>query len=335
MATVRKLASGKWNAQVRRKGHSPISKSFINQKDAIQWVRLIESDMDKGVFLDRSEAETTTLADALERYQKEVTPHKKGADRESDRLSVWLLNPLAKRSLSSLKAKDFAQYRDVRLKEVSSNTVRLELAIVSHLFTIALKEWGIPVLNPLSGIRKPKPSNSRTRRLEGDEEDRLLKACKGSRNVLLYSLVVVAIETGMRLSELFRMTWQDVDLIKRLVYLSDTKNGDSRAIPLSLRAVDTLTKIPRNISNSRVFYVWPMKPDAISGAWKPALERAGITGLHFHDLRHEAASRLFEKGLNVMEVASITGHKTLQMLKRYTHLRAESLLVKLDAVAVA
>lgn len=330
MATIRKLASGKWNAQVRRKGHAPISKSFINQKDAAQWGRLIESDMDKGVFIDRSAAEITTLADALKRYQLEVTPHKKGADRERDRLAVWLHHPLAKRSLSSLKSKDFAQYRDARLKQVSSNTVRLELAIVSHLFTIALKEWGIPAVNPLSGIRKPKPSNSRTRRLEGDEEDRLLRACKGSRNALLYSIVVVAIETGMRLSELLKLTWADVDFAKRLAYLEDTKNGTGRAIPLSIRAIEVLSAMPRNIATSRVFYAWPQRPDAISGAWNPAKERAGIVDLHFHDLRHEAASRLFEKGLNVMEVASITGHKTVQMLYRYTHLKPESLLAKLD-----
>lgn len=329
MATIRKLSSGKWNAQVRRKGHSPISKTFINQKDATQWVRLVESDMDKGVFIDRGAAEITTLEDALNRYLQEVTFHKKGAVRERDRVVVWLRHPLAKRSLSSLKAQDFAQYRDARLKQVSSNTVRLELAIVSHLFTIALKEWGLPVINPITGIRKPKPSNSRTRRLDGDEEGRLLAACKGSKNVLLYFLVVMAIETGMRLSELLGLTWNDVDLTKRLAYLADTKNSSPRMVPLSLRAVDTLTKIPRHVTNNRVFWIWPERSDAISGSWNPAKERAGIVDLHFHDLRHEAASRLFEKGMNPIEVAQITGHKTLQMLKRYTHLRVEDLLVKL------
>lgn len=334
MATIRKLVSGKWNVQVRRKGHSPISKSFINQKDAGQWVRHVEADMDKGAFVNRSEAENTTLAEALVRYRDEVTPHKKGARRETIRLAAWISHPLSKRSLASIKSLDLARYRDARLKEVSSNTVRLELAIVSHLFTIAIQEWNIPIINPLSNIRKPKPSNARTRRLKGDEEDRLLAACKESRNVLLYSLVVLAIETGMRLSELLKITWSDINLEKRIILLKDTKNGNARTIPLSLRAIEILIEIQkemRNPTNDRVFYLWKQRPDAMNGAWVAAVKKANLDDFHFHDLRHEATSKLFEKGLNVLEVAAITGHKTIQMLSRYTHIRPESLISKLDA----
>mgnify|MGYP003675232996 CR=1 FL=1 len=212
MATVRKLASGKWNVQIRRKGHTPISKSFINQKDAHVWIRCTESDMDKNVYINRSDAETTTLADALNRYKNAITPFKKSRARELGRINLWLTHPLSKRSLSSLKSVDFARYRDTRLKIVAPGTVRLELALLSHLFTILQKEWSIPVDNPLSNIRKPYPSNARTRRLEDDEEERLLLACKQSRNPLLYSLVVLAIETGARLGELLKIEWEDVNM---------------------------------------------------------------------------------------------------------------------------
>ena len=330
MATVRKLSSGKWNAQVRRKGHSPISKSFVNQKDAYIWIRSIESDMDKGIYINRSSTENTTLADALIRYKNEITPCKKGSIRELGRINLWIRNPLSKRSLASLKSIDFAKYRDARLKEVAPGTVRLELALVSHLFTILQKEWNIPVSNPLSNIRKPSPSNARTRRLEDNEEERLLFACKESRNPLLYSLVVLAIETGMRLGELLKIEWQDINLSKRIAFLADTKNGSNRTIPLSHKAIEILSDTPKHITNKRIYWAWPQKPDAISGAWRPALERAGISGLRFHDLRHEATSLFFEKGLNVLEVAAITGHKSIQMLQRYTHIKPESLVSKLD-----
>ncbi len=102
---------------------------------------------------------------------------------------------------------------------------------------------------------------------------------------------------------------------------------------LSYKAINTLINTPKHIKSKRVFWIWPQKPDAISGAWRPALKRAGITGLRFHDLRHEATSHFFEKGLNVLEVAAITGHKSIQMLQRYTHIKPESLVSKLDGLS--
>ncbi|WON72755.1 site-specific integrase [Nitrosospira sp. Is2] len=331
MATVRKLSSGKWNAQVRRKGHSPISKSFTYEKDAHVWIRSIESDMDRGSYVNRSTADSTTLGEALERYRDEITPKKKGKDQELRRIAVWLKHPLARRSLSSLKGKDFAKHRDDRLlKRCSAGTLRLELALISHLYTIALKEWGIPVTNPVSLIRKPTANNARTRRLEDDEEDRLLNACRLSKNILLYPIAVLAIETAMKLSELLNMEWTDIDIKKRIIVLSDTKNGTARTIPLSLRAIDILSSIPKHIACRRVFFTWLPRSDAMNGAFKTAVKKAGMDNFHFHDLRHEATSRYFELGMNVMEVSAITGHKSLQMLRRYTHISNNVLINKLD-----
>lgn len=317
MASIRKLPSGKWNVRVTRLGFPTQTKSFTERKDADKWARTIESEMDRGFFVCRSEAESTTLGAALERYKREVTPHKKGAHQEAKRIKLWLQTDLAKRSLASLKGSDFAAYRDKRLSEVASNTVRLELAIVSHLFTIAQQEWGIPVTNPVQAIRKPKGSKPRTRRLEGDEGQRLMAAVGHTE---LRLLITLALETGMRQGELVSLTWQEIDLQQSVIKKQDSKNGEPRTIPLTSKAKAALPE--RGIG--RLFRCFPRF------VWEKALKEAGLPDFHFHDLRHEAVSRLFERGLNPMEVASVSGHKTMQMLKRYTHLRAADLLLKME-----
>ena len=317
MASIRKLPSGKWNVRITRQGFPLQTKSFITRTDADKWARTIESEMDRGCFVCRSEAETTTLGAALERYKREVTPHKKGAHQEVKRIKLWLATDLAKRSLASLKGSDFAAYRDKRLAAVASNTVRLELAIISHLFTIAQQEWDMPLTNPVQSIRKPKGSNARTRRLEGDEEARLLAAVGHAE---LRLLITLALETGMRQGELVSLTWQEIDLQQSVIKKQDSKNGEPRTIPLTFKAKAVLPD--RGIG--RLFKCFPRS------AWELALMKAGIKDFHWHDLRHEAVSRLFERGMNPMEVASVSGHKTMQMLKRYTHLRAADLLLKME-----
>lgn len=320
MASIRRLPSGKWNVRITRQGFPVQTKTFINRADADKWARTIESEMDRGCFVCRSEAESTTLGAALERYRREVSPHKKGAHQEAKRIKLWLRSDLAKRSLASLKGSDFAAYRDKRLAEVASNTVRLELAIVSHLFAIAQQEWGIPVANPIQAIRKPKGSKPRTRRLEGDEEQRLMAAV-GHKD--LRTLITLALETGMRQGELVSLTWDEIDLAQSVIKKQDSKNGEPRTIPLTSKARAVL---PQN-GAGRLFKCFPRS------VWKKALKEAGIHDFHFHDLRHEAVSRLFERGMNPIEVSSVSGHKSMQMLKRYTHLRAADLLLKMESIA--
>ena len=322
---------------VRRKGYPLLSKSFKKRTDAEAWAREVEAEMDRGVFVSRKEAENTTLSGALERYEREVSSEKKGRRQEKARIERWKDHPLGKRALAQIQGKDIAAYRDARLKEVSPNTVRLELAVLSHLFTIAVKEWGMTGLtNPTFQIRKPKLPKGRDRRLLPGELDRILSA---SDSPVFSDLVRFAVETGMRRGELAGMTWDMVDLRKRTVTLPETKNGEKRTVPLSTEAVRVLANLARRLDEE----VWGIKPDSITQAFLRALSRARkvyekeceekkekpdpayLVDLTFHDLRHEATSRFFEKGLNPMQVAAITGHKTLQMLKRYTHLKAEDL----------
>ena len=320
MATFRKR-SGSWQALVKKKGFGQIARTFDTKAAAEAWAKITESEMVRGVFVSRKEAENTTLSEALNRYEKEVSSAKKGHRREKTRISIWKNHHLAKRVLASIRGNDMAAYRDDRLKAgYSANTVRLELAIISHLFEIARKEWGMEGLtNPVKAIRMPSPPAGRDRRLQPGELEKLLESSPEEMN----QVIRFALETAMRRGEIAGMTWEMADLKKRIVMLPETKNGQKRIVPLSSVAVAILKE---RLNTRRIDgKVWDIGLDAISQDFARACRETGISGLHFHDLRHEATSRLFEKGFNVMEVASISGHKTLQMLKRYTHLKAEDL----------
>lgn len=323
MASFRKRSNG-WQARIKRKGYTELTKTFDQYNDAVAWARLTESEMDRGLYISRTEAENTTLGEILNRYLREVTPHKKSAQVERYRINAWLKTALAKRYLSTLKASDFAIWRDNRIKSgASANTIRLELAVMSHLFNVAKSEWGFESLNnPTENIRTPKLPSGRSRRISDREINLLIE---NTSSIVLPSVVKIAIESGMRRSEIATLEWKHINLNARTALLPNTKNGEARLIPLSTNCINVIKSLPRNI-DGRVF---TMTPHAISYAFIRACKRAGLTDLHFHDLRHEAITRFFERGFNVMEVSSISGHKTLQMLKRYTHLRAEELAKKL------
>jgi len=317
--------SGSWRAIVKRKGHERITRTFDTKAAAEAWGRQVEAEMDRGVYVSRKEAESTTLSDALDRYEREISSSKKGHRREKTRILVWKNHPLAKRFLASIRGSDLASYRDERMKAgYASNTIRLELAIISHLFEIARKEWGMEGLtNPVKSIRMPSPPAGRDRRLQPGELEKLLESVSEEMN----QVIRFALETAMRRGELAGMTWEMVDLKKRTVTLPETKNGQKRIVPLSSVAA---TILKDRLSTRRIDgKVWNIGLDAISQDFAKACQKAGLSDLHFHDLRHEATSRFFEKGFNPMEVSAITGHKTLQMLKRYTHLRAEDLAERL------
>jgi len=284
--------------------------------------------MDQGMYMSRTEVDSTTFGDLLSRYLEEITPTKKGAAPETSRIRALLRHPLAKRMVGSIRSLDIARYRNERLQEVAPPTAKRDLVIISHVFEIAIREWSLPLLNPVRQIRLPAHGKPRNRRLEQgavadeNEESRLLRACRQARNPFLLPIVKLAIETAMRQSELVGLRWNHIDLKRRVAYLADTKNGESREVPLSSAAVKILDALPRSVNGA----VFPgLTAEAVKRSYARAVRRAKIDNLHFHDLRHEATTRFFERGLNIMEVASITGHKDLRMLRRYTHLRAEDL----------
>jgi len=322
MATITKRKN-KWQVRIRLSNYPTITKTFSLKSHALAWGRETEIKVERGFFVERVEQ---TLGQILEHYLIKVSPNKKSYEIEKIRIKRILREPICRIGFSHLQARHFIKYRDERLRTVSRTTVRHDLSLFSHVFETAIKEWDMPINgNPIRQITKPKENKPRDRRLENDEEERLLLACSQSRNPYLLPFVIVATETTMRRGELLRLERQHLNLNNRTAYLPMTKNGDSRTVPLSTRAIATLNKIPIHISGK----VFPLSETALRGLWNRACRRAGINDLHLHDLRHEGTSRLFEKGLNIMEVSTITGHKDLKMLKRYTHLKAEELALKL------
>lgn len=332
MASIKKVGDLQWKVQVRRKGYPNQYGTFKTSQEAQVWARQIENEMDRGIFVSRGEAERVTLGELIQRYRDEVLPEKRGKHFSP---ALNAIEPvLGKYSLAAISSKLVNDYKKDRLKTVSSETARKEINLLSRLIDLAGKEWGMPLpSNPCAMVSRPAPGKARDRRLEGDEFNRLLAECEPRMG----ALVRVAIETAARLGELLSVRWTDIDLEKQVMIVRGidgrgTKNDDAfRAVPLSRSAVvvlEELKALPLSI-DGRVFYWWKAA-DSFNKTWRRICERAGVEGLRFHDLRHEATSRLFEKGVfDSMEVASITGHKTLQMLKRYTHLRAEDLAKKL------
>ena len=335
MATFRKRPGpgGRtvWQAQIIRRGHERQYKTFDTKAEAEAWARQIEGEMDRGVFVSRAEAETTSLADALDRYAREVVPRKRSGTRELSTVGVWRSSPLGTRPLASVRGKDIAGViRGMEGEGLSPNTIRIRLALLSHLFNTARTAWGMESLsNPVDIVKgqRPKIPGGRTRRLVDDDQTRLLAAAQAydagpHAGVGIANIIILAIETAMRRGEIAAMRWDHLDRKAKVLLIPETKNGAPRQVPLSTSALAVLDALPRRPDGR----VWGMRPDSISQAFGRVCKAAGITGLTFHDLRHEATSRLFERGLNPMQVAAITGHKTYQMLKRYTHLRAEDLV---------
>jgi integrase len=321
MATIRKR-TGKYQVQVRRLGHKPLFRSFTLKSDAIAWARRVETDIERGTCSESADLRRTTLGDVIARYRTDVLPRLAESARIGYLSRLRLLDSaLGSLALSAITTEVVASYRNSRLKEVTPNTVIRDLGVLSQVLTACRTEWGLPVTNAVREIRKPSAPPGRTRRLQAGELERLHEHLSPR----MRAVVTFAIETGMRRSEIVAMQWGDVDWERRTLRIPKTKTGVPRTIPLSRNGYAALQSLHEPGKTGRVLDV-PVH--AVSHVFIRVCKRAGITDLHFHDLRHEATSRLFEKGLNVMEVASITGHADVRMLARYTHLRADDLVCK-------
>jgi integrase len=349
MATLVKTPSGTWKAVIRKNGWPTVSKTFRTKRDAEDWSRRTEDEMVRGVYIQRSGSERMTLESALKRYLSDVTPTKKPTTQRGEiSKAKKLIEHLGKYSLAALSAEIIAGFRDKRLSEsghkgnLSNNTVRLELALLSHLFTVAIQEWGVGLtFNPVLNIRKPSPGEGRDRRLSPDEELRLINAVNAHSNPMLGWIVRIALETGMRASEISTLRRHQVDLERRVLRLKDTKNDSARTVPLNRFATEAIKSAMNNpirpIDCDLVFFGEPgrdkkRRPYAFTKVWGTLKTKLKMRDFRFHDLRHEAVSRLVEAGLSDQEVSAISGHKSMQMLKRYTHLRAEDLVERLDSL---
>ena len=284
----------------------------------------------------KQDTEKLTLRDALLMYRDRVSIFKKGHEQEKHRINLYCRHPLAAKPVRDITSVDIAQFRDERLMQINPRTgnritpatVRLDLALLSDMFRIGKIEWGICDDNPVTNIRKPKVPPGRDRRLSAREERLILRSCAQRGSKELQAIIQLALETAMRQGELLSMRWEHVNLKGRIVHLPETKNGSKRDVPLTMAARDIIAAQGSKASG-RVF---TYTSNGLKSSWKWTIKKLGIQDLHFHDLRHEAISRLVERGVfDLMEVAAISGHRSLSMLKRYTHLRTSRLIKKLDA----
>ena len=292
-------------------GHAPLSPKW----------------MDRGLYVNRSSAEQLTLKEALARYAQEIMPMKRGAKEEGIRINALQRWKFTNHSLASLTPKLLAEFRDERLKTVANGTVIRDLVLISSVINHARREWDIAIPNPCALVRKPPAPLGRNRMLTLEEEGRLLHEMlpTGRRSIWIRPIVIFALETAMRRGEILALRWEHVNLTIQTAFLPMTKNGTPRTVPLSKKAVATIAELPRSI-DGRVF---PLNAAACIAVFRKAANRADLTDLHFHDLRHTATSRLANKLPNLIELSAVTGHKTMQMLKRYYHPRPEDLAKKL------
>lgn len=332
MGTIRKRGEYQFQAQVRRQGYEAQSATFETRKDAEKWVRATERDMDTGTFIPRGEAMRTTIAELAERYLNEERVKKmRGLRQEEQRVNTIIVK-FGKYNLSAVSPSMVAEWARELSNTLKPQTVKHYLSVLGRLYKAATLDFGIPLPlgNPVDSVRKPSVNNDRERILSADEHKRLFAALDKSRSKHLKRVVIIALETAMRRGEILSLTWQNI-IDEKLAYLPKTKNGDSRTVPLTDKALDVLKvmkNLPRNIDGK----IFKMSLTAVTEGFQRVVEHAEIEDFHFHDLRHCAVSR-FAKVLQIHELAKMVGHKDLRSVMRYYKKDDNDILRKLNLAA--
>lgn len=320
-----------YRAYIKKKINGKIhffSKTSKSLTKAKLWRQRTLCELEDNVFLKNQKAKKHTLAEAITRYEQQVLPNKPKA-KQAQQLKWWK-DQIGTYSLADVTSELIAEHRDKLLhsttrfgKKMAATTCLRYIAALSHVFTIASKEWGwFQGESPIKLITKPKIGLLRARFLSDEERTRLLKACKESTNPYLYPVVVLALATGMRRSEIFNISPASIDLINGRILLEHTKNSERRVIPLKGHALAVIKELIEQ-KRQNIHLLFPAQnnsqPIDLRFPWEQALKKASITNFKFHDLRHSAASYLIMCKCSLAEVAEILGHKTLAMVKRYGH----------------
>ena len=323
MATFRKRG-GKWQAIIRQKEIGTVAKTYPSKLLAKQWSREQETRLATGSF-GKLLPNEVTLNRLLSKYQEKITPKKRGAAPELRRINRLLTDPISRVPVSKLSSQLLAEFRDRRLQD-GVRASQYDLIIIRHCIKIAMCEWGLMLeRNPAALIKLPPSPKARERRLLPEEYKKLETAAHLTRNQNVWPVVLFAIETAMRRGEILNLRWDDICIQQRIAKLTFTKNGSYRDVPLSSKAIRVLL----NQKAQKTCIPFPINANAFRMAWDRLKKRAAIYNLNFHDLRHEAISQFFERGLSIAEVAAISGHKDPRMLFRYTHLNATAIAKKL------
>lgn len=333
MANIEKRANQKgttYRVKIRIKGCPTQSATFERLTDAKKWSQQTEAAIHEGRHFKTTQAKKRTVSEMLQKYREQVVPYKKSQQPVLQMLNWWD-KQIGMYSLADASTSMIKDYRDKLLSEKSGRgkqrapgTVNRYLATLSHAFTMAVKEWEWIDRNPVLNVTKPKEPKGRVRFLDEAERKKLLEVCRNSQNTYLYPIVVLALSTGMRQGEILSLQWNQVDLAHQAIILEETKNGETRRVPLvghALEILKDLSKV-RKINTPLLFpsKKIPNKPLEIRKSWNNAVKISELEDFRFHDLRHTAASYLAMGGASSIEIADILGHKTLQMVKRYAHL---------------
>ncbi|MCB1180517.1 MAG: site-specific integrase [Chlamydiia bacterium] len=345
MAYIEKRTSAdgktKYRAQIRLLGFPQQTATFDRKTDAKRWAQRTEAAMKEGRYFKAAEAKKKTIGMMIDKYLSEELPKKPKNAYNINMQLLWWKEKIGYCLLSDITPALIGEHRDQLLQGKtprgsvrSPSTVVRYLSALSHAFTVAVKEWGWLEDNPLRKVTKPRQPRGRVRFLDLDERTRLLEQCQASKNPFLYTVVVLAISTGMRQGEIMNLRWKDIDFEKDRITLYETKNGEIRVVPL----MGLASKLLRELAAKRTIdtdLAFPSKkksnvPMDLRSPWETALKKANVADFTFHDLRHSCASYMVMNGASLVEVADVLGHKDLQMAKRYSHLSEDH---KKNAVA--
>lgn len=316
MATYVKVGK-KTKAIVRKKGKQK-SATFLTKGEAVKWATELEALIERGEY---SGTPAMTFAELLDKYLKEITPTKRGKREERYRLLRIAKEPLGEIYLAELTKEDFKKWQNKRLTEVSADSVLRERTSISAVIKQAM-QWDYLKENPLATLEKPKAAPPRERRYSEEEISRIVYVSGYDMQyqpITCQSRVgaafLFAIETAMRAGEICGLTWDCVNFEKRTAFLPKTKNGYSRTVPLSTKAIEILRHLSffESDDERRVFRLNTANLDAL---FRKIKQRAGLADadLHFHDTRREALTRLAKK-LSVMELSKLSGHRDLSILQ--------------------
>ncbi len=323
--------------RLRRDGVKTQFITFDTREEAEQARLKIESDLSVSIIRDYAIAAQTTLRDLTLRYRDEVVPGHKGADIEKNRINRILRDEaFVDKKLAALVTEDLQDFITDRLTEVAPATVDRDLDVLSQVLNYAADVWKIaPVESPFVGLRRPKYFNERDRRLKAGEEALLLEAARADENPYVEPAIILALETAARRGELLAIRKCDVFVSERYAYLHDSKNGRPRKVPLTTRALNVCLDLMSKCASDEEPLL-KLTANALKIAfYRRVIPASGLVDFHFHDLRHEAISRLAESGrFQLIELQAISGHRDTRMLLRYAHLCCGNLAEKMDDVAL-
>lgn len=329
-----------YTACIRVKGYPTITATFEKKQDAQLWIQENESKMKLGRHIQPSEAKRHTLSDLIARYELYELPKRKTGHQKFKTHLAWWNDKIGRYYLNMITPALLTQCKELLETETAIKpqkgrttrtpaTVNRYLATLSIVFSYACNEYGWLDENPMRKVRKNKECANKDRYLTPDEIERLLQACKNyelrteNYNFETYLFVLIAISTGARYSEIHYLKWENIDFAHRQFYFLNTKNKENRGVPMSDTVYKEL-KIFQKVRNIKSSYLWTTKDGKklidMRVRFYKVLELAKIENCRFHDLRHTVASHIAMNGGSLLDIAQITGHKTMQMVKRYSHL---------------